>query len=268
MKNIFLTIPAILLAAYVFCQDTLTTYFDAAWKETSSGNALYSRKKFKDGNKWGVIDYYRSGIVQMKGSYIDDSCKKGEGRFEWFTDKGKQSHVCDYSSGKANGKEIYYYENGKVNVEGSYKMDEPDGDWTGNYESGKISGKAHYDNGKQVSGEFYNEDGTVNKSIKTFLQESAYPGGTDELIRFLSTHLKYPKNAVKAETQGTVIIEFIVEKDGKVSNAKVVKSVEESLDNEALRVVNKMPLWAPAVYGGRLVKSYKKLPVVFKLEAK
>jgi protein TonB len=59
-----------------------------------------------------------------------------------------------------------------------------------------------------------------------------------------------------------------VDKDGKVSNAKVVKSVEESLDNEALRVVNKMHLWTPAVYGGRLVKSYKRLPVVFKLEAK
>lgn len=268
MKKMFLLTQAILFAAFGFCQDTLSTYFDAAWKETSADKSLYHRKKFKDGSKWGMIVYYKSGSVQMRGSFLDDSCKMREGEFVWFDDKGKQSHVCNYTAGKENGKEIYYYDNGKVNVEGSYKMDKYDGDWMGYYESGKTSGKAHYENDKQVSGEFYNEDGTANKSIKTFLQESEYPGGTNALIHFLSTHLKYPKNAIKNETQGTVIVEFVVEKDGKVSNVKVMKSVEESLDNEAVRVVEKMPEWIAAVFGGRLVKSYKRLPVVFKLDAK
>ncbi|MBS1916768.1 MAG: TonB family protein [Bacteroidetes bacterium] len=159
-----------------------------------------------------------------------------------------------------------YYANGKKQIEGSYKMDKPDGNWTAYYESGKISGTAYYKDGKQLNAKIYNEDGSVNDNIPVFTRESGFPGGDAALADFFSSHLKYPGKAVKNVIQGTVVVEFVVDKNGSLTDIQVVKSVDPLLDEEALRVIKKMPKWEPAVQGGRLVKSWKMQPVQFKLQ--
>jgi protein TonB len=77
--------------------------------------------------------------------------------------------------------------------------------------------------------------------------------------------LKYPENAWKNKIEGTVVVQFIVDEDGNTTDVKVIKSVNAELDAEARRVISASKDWAPAVYGGRFVKSYKKQPIVFKL---
>ena len=92
-----------------------------------------------------------------------------------------------------------------------------------------------------------------------------FPGGIGELMKFLSMTVKYPEAAEKAGTQGRVIVSFIVEKDGSVSNAKVQKSVSEELDAEALRVVNAMPKWTPGKQKGQAVRVKYTIPISFRL---
>ena len=92
-----------------------------------------------------------------------------------------------------------------------------------------------------------------------------FPGGIGELMKFLSMTVKYPEAAEKAGTQGRVVVSFIVEKDGSVSNAKVQKSVSEELDAEALRVVNAMPKWTPGKQKGQAVRVKYTIPISFRL---
>ncbi|MCB0479062.1 MAG: TonB family protein [Crocinitomicaceae bacterium] len=92
-----------------------------------------------------------------------------------------------------------------------------------------------------------------------------FPGGMDALIKYMQKEIKYPKEAEKNNIQGKVMIEFIVDKEGQVTHAKVLNGVDENLNNEALRVVKAMPNWTPGEDKGKKVKVKMVLPIIFKL---
>lgn len=98
--------------------------------------------------------------------------------------------------------------------------------------------------------------------------KAEYPGGIPELMKFLSSELSYPKEASENNIQGMVLLEFVVCSDGTVCNVKVIKGVHESLDNEAIRVVETMDKWTPGKSDGENTASYFQLPVQYKLETK
>jgi len=79
-------------------------------------------------------------------------------------------------------------------------------------------------------------------------------------------NINYPETCRKDSIQGRVIITFVVEKDGSISSAEVVKSVHEKLDTEALRVINAMPKWKPGKQRGKVVRVEYAIPVKFKLD--
>lgn len=88
------------------------------------------------------------------------------------------------------------------------------------------------------------------------------------LREWVYQYLKYPQNAVRNGVQGTVTVQFIIEKDGKITDVKVVKGVDEELDAEALKVVSASPKWKPGKVGGVKVRSSLSLPIDFRLEKK
>ena len=92
----------------------------------------------------------------------------------------------------------------------------------------------------------------------------SFPGGPAELMKWLSSHVQYPAIAIDICIQGTVIVAFIVEPDGSVSNAKLVRSVDPSIDQEALCVVRQMPKWNPGKRAGIPVRVRCCLPIKFK----
>ena len=94
----------------------------------------------------------------------------------------------------------------------------------------------------------------------------SFPGGPVELMKWLSSHVQYPAIAIESCIQGTVIVAFIVEPDGSVSNAKLVRSVDPCIDQEALRVVRQMPKWIPGKQNGAAVRVKYNVPVIFKLQ--
>lgn len=95
-----------------------------------------------------------------------------------------------------------------------------------------------------------------------------FPGGINECLKFLGTNIKYPLEAQKAGVQGRVIVQFIVEKDGTISNPKIVRGVNPDLDGEAIRVVSIMPTWEPGRQKGQPVRVKYTIPVTFRLNKK
>ena len=108
---------------------------------------------------------------------------------------------------------------------------------------------------------------TVNtENCKDHAKIPEFPGGKPELIRFLSDSIQYPFVPKELKTQGKVIVRFLIDKSGKVTNAQVMKPLDYYLDKEALRVINTLPDWTPGIRCGKNINIYVTMPVEFKLE--
>lgn len=107
-----------------------------------------------------------------------------------------------------------------------------------------------------------------DREVYTAVENQAdFPGGMEALMEFLSNNIRYPESAMKADIQGRVIIQFVIESDGTVTDAKIVRGVSPELDEEALRVVSIMPKWIPGKVNGKAVASQFTIPVNFRLSA-
>ena len=97
-------------------------------------------------------------------------------------------------------------------------------------------------------------------------QMPSFPGGPSALMEYLGTHVKYPVVAQENGVQGRVVVSFIVERDGSITDVRVVRSVDPSLDREAQRVVSSMPRWTPGKQNGSAVRVKYNVPVSFRLQ--
>ena len=108
----------------------------------------------------------------------------------------------------------------------------------------------------------YNEVNEIDKVD----EKPSFPGGESAMKSYLNSNVKYPDVAQENGVQGRVIVESIIAKDGSMSDVKVIRSVDPSLDREALRVVKAMPKWTPAKLKGIPVRTKCTTPVVFRLQ--
>ena len=92
-----------------------------------------------------------------------------------------------------------------------------------------------------------------------------FPGGNEAMIEFLSNNIKYPAEATEKGIEGRVIVNYVVEKDGSISEVQIVRGVDPMLDSEAIRVVESMPNWKPGKQRGKEVRVRFTLPIIFKL---
>ena len=93
-----------------------------------------------------------------------------------------------------------------------------------------------------------------------------FPGGMVECMKWLANNVKYPEEAIQNKKEGRVIVQFVVDKDGSIMDAKVVRSIDPLLDKEALRVINLMPKWKPGKNQGEAVRVRYTMPVMFRLK--
>jgi protein TonB len=121
------------------------------------------------------------------------------------------------------------------------------------------------DEGKGVVEAPKKEEEDWDKTFTKVEIESEYPGGTSAWARYLNKTLQYPQDAIDNEVQGQVVVQFIVDKEGNVSDVQAVSGPDE-LRKEAERVIKKSGKWTAAEQNGRKVKSYKKQPITFRLE--
>ena len=99
-----------------------------------------------------------------------------------------------------------------------------------------------------------------NKVFVIVQQQPKFPG---DISKYLTEHISYPENARNRNIQGTVYVSFIVEGDGEISGAQILRGVDKSLNDEAIRVVSAMPKWTPGMQNGHIVRVQYMLPIRF-----
>ncbi|WP_294721215.1 energy transducer TonB [Prevotella sp.] len=112
------------------------------------------------------------------------------------------------------------------------------------------------------------DDSTVSDKEKVYQvveQQPSFPGGREELFKYLAYNVRYPIDAAKNKIEGRVLVTFVVEHDGSISNVNVANSVYPSLDKESIRVVSGMPKWIPGKANGKTVRVKYTIPITFRL---
>lgn len=112
------------------------------------------------------------------------------------------------------------------------------------------------------------DDSTTSDNEKVYQvvgQQPNFPGGKEELFKYLAYNMIYPADAAKNKVEGRVLVTFVIEHDGSISNVNVVNSVYPSLDKEAIRVVSEMPKWIPGKANGKTVRVKYTIPITFRL---
>lgn len=95
--------------------------------------------------------------------------------------------------------------------------------------------------------------------------EAEFPGGAAAMMKWINDNISYPETSIEMNEQGRVFLQFVVEKDGSITNVKVDRGVSGDLDREAKRVIRNMPKWAPGEIDGRTIRARCRLPINFQL---
>ncbi|HXP52968.1 MAG TPA: TonB family protein, partial [Bacteroidia bacterium] len=178
--------------------------------------------------------------------------------------------------GKMGGDDKVYFENGLVKSVAQYKNGVLNGSLMVYWSNKIVARQDNYKDGKLIDGVCFDSTGakvpctnydvhTQSERISTIVQQM--PVFRGDVSEYLSKNIKYPENEKKHGITGTVFINFIIEKDGSVSNVRVLKGIPNGpgLDAEAVRVISSMPKWIAGMQNGKLVRVSYNLPIRFVL---
>jgi len=221
---------------------------------------------YKKGIKAGLeYDFFPNGKPYLELEYPDNDSPKNS-----FTDNYLIQANFD-SLGTVlveNGNGFYkgYDADYKfISEEGNVKNGRKDGVWKGSFDKNKAHFTENYVNGDLIDGNATFEDGTSTVYAKNRGVPPQFKGGLDAFYKYLGQNIDYPDDARANNIQGTVILEFVIEKNGKLTEINVKRSVNRLIDNEAVRVMKKCPLWLPGTQYGRPVRVLYSVPVSFSL---
>jgi TonB family protein len=219
---------------------------------------------YKSGKMAGEdVEYFPNGRVYAEFSYPQDN------RSPYLDQAGYLIKTNNDSLGNAqvtDGNGYYKGYNSKftyVEEEGPVKNGRRDGQWNGNYQTNNTTFTETYSNGDLISGSANTKDGKVNTYTKSRWVLPQFKGGVEAFGRFLSRHINYAEEARRKNIEGTVILTFIVEKDGSLSDIIVARSVAAILDDEAVRVLKESPKWIPGTQFGLPARVQYTVPVSF-----
>ncbi len=205
--------------------------FELVWKGSLEVNQNYTREIYNDvGGHFTVRDYYIGGAYQMIGDYQSIDPEIEDGDF------------------------LFFHTNGQISHKGCYQNGELIGDWAIYNRAGELIDKINYDFDINET----NKPSHYNKEIDVMAE---FVG--KDLREYLASEIVYPPRAYKYYLQGKVYVRFLINEDGSISNALVVRTLDKDLDKEALRIIRNMPNWKPARKDGKPVPMGCTCPVVF-----
>ncbi|RZK52471.1 MAG: TonB family protein [Pedobacter sp.] len=239
-------------------EDTLISFY-ADGKKRSVVN-------YKNGKKLGMaFEFFKNGEVKKQKEYLPRNT--GDKTQTYINEDAKVLYQAD-SLGKVlvkdgNGHAVdFEVEKDDVFIEeGGYKDGFKQGTWTGKYQSGKSNYNETYNLGKLVSG--IKTIGDKKYEYTDLGSPPSFRGGINQFYKYLSNSIRFPKDAMERGIKGKVLISFTIEKDGKITEAKIEKGVNPSIDQEALRVIRASPDWIPGIQRGAYVKVKYNIPISF-----
>ncbi|TGE04847.1 energy transducer TonB [Hymenobacter fodinae] len=174
----------------------------------------------------------------------------------------EQTAVSDLRKGTLNGEHTRWYENGQVHIQEKYQADELEGEQITYYPSGTVKTRRQYLHGKLIQSAGFAPNGTP-QSAPELLLFPEYPGGLLPLLTDIQKRTNYPRPLIRQHVTGKVVVNFLVDAQGRVQQACVRQGVHPQLDAEALRVVNSLQGWTPGRLDGDATDVMFGLPVTF-----
>jgi periplasmic protein TonB len=171
----------------------------------------------------------------------------------------------DLDKRQLHGIVVHYYSNQRIKYHKSYDDGKLHGVFKSYYLDGSLKRWEEYDSGVRTYGTCYTQNG---EEIAFFEYEKLpeFPGGNDQLMLYIAKNFKYPSEARKKDISGRMLISFVVNEDGTISDVFPIKKVHPLLDDEAMRVVKSMPQWIPGSQDGVPVKVRFSIPIVASLD--
>ncbi len=259
---LFLSIPTFLLAQ----QKLDTIFYDRYWSETTIKDSVhFYRIATKLENNYKVEDYYVSNKIQMIGYVVSLHQDSKTGHFQYFHENGNLSSEGNFEYNEREGTWKYYYENGKIWYQAFYYKGLKNGELKSFYRSGELKRKAKFKLDILVKEKCF--DSKVNNAdYLPIITDPMFVGGEKAMGKFLSDNIIYPKKAQRDKIEGRVIIRFWVSKNGSIDSIQILSEPQPILDEEAIYVVKKMPLWIPGKADCETIYEYFVLPILFKLD--
>ena len=268
MKTIYLAFLVLLVTSSLCAQTKIDTlYLDRDLQVTSGSdtNFQYIRYKSMRDGKIFVQEHYRNGCLYKTGSYFSMWPKEiPDGHFVVYAENGIKSHEYAYEDSLQEGEELFYDSLGHTEYQLNYKHGRMDGPLKGYYTSGKLRREELYKDSAFISGHCYDESGAELKFFPR-LEQPDFPGGEKEMMHFVQKKVIYPDFERENDIQGRVIVKFVVETDGSLSDIRVAKHVSKGLDTAALNIVKQFPKFKPGKKEGEIVRMTVALPLKFTL---
>ncbi|RYY53653.1 MAG: hypothetical protein EOO09_17185 [Chitinophagaceae bacterium] len=229
-----------------------------------NGLSLKTRAAYSDGKLNGDYTSYFNDGKQEEKLFYKNGKLKGTGLKYYRSGLVSDSLIAD---GQGNIMQYQFYENGKLLREGhAIKDSVKNASWNYYSEEGQLIGTETFDNGVSKSSVCIDADGNPSKG-ECKNDEADFIGGIDAWRAFLTSFLQPDvpvKNNAPAGTY-TVMLQFVVEKDGRVNDIRALTSFGYGMEQEAVRVLRKSPRWQPAVMFGHNVKAYRRQPITFQI---
>lgn len=265
IRKLIALIGLCLLFSPSFCQHVEdTVFFDSKWKECNRQAYAYYRIKTNTKEGYFLKDYYKTGQLQMEGYYLKGKVETQDGPFKYYYDNGNIKNECNYSKGELEGEWKTYYPSGQLHYSQYFTANEINGTLKVYSENGDLKREELYNDGNLTSSICYKMDGSPD-AYTPFMQFPEFMGGDKARIQFLVDNIIYPRKARQKDISGIVYITFFVDKDGTVQDVSIIKGVHPLLDNEAMRVVSKMPAWIPGKIDGENARIQFNMPLKFTL---
>ena len=215
-----------------------------------------------------VFDEEWNPIKIEKAVYFLRVSQLSDSDYEWtyYNMNGpriKQENYKDATAKIKNGKFTYYWYNGSIDSTGYYESNQMNGDWHFTDGAGKLLESKTYDRDALIKDTLYPP--SVKKQInpKPGEKESEFPGGVSSWANYLIRNTHYPKRAFKQNINGEVQVSFMIDEKGIIGSIEIKRSVEYSIDEEAIRLIRESKAWIPASINGKPVKSFKIQPIHF-----
>ena len=263
--NKLLLFCLLLATSYLGHAQTDTVYFDHYWKKTDYDYAEYYRIRPLDpGNGYKIEDRFISNNkLQMSGHFATKDSEFKEGPFVFYNAKGKKESEVSYKDDKREGEVLTYYaDTDALWYRAIFEHGFPTGELESYYKDGKIKRKEYRKAfSDPTNGKCYAEDG----SEIAYTPFETQPKPNYNLSTYFSQSLKYPQKARVKNIEGSVIVHFVVNEDGSITDIGTRNSVSPEIDAEAIRVISKMPNWNPGILDGKPIKVQFNQRVTFKL---
>ncbi len=217
---------------------------------TKRSSVLYENK-IKNGK---AFSWYEDGKLKEEGEYNreNSSLVKHYKMINYWNEKGE--NTVNNGNGLVTIKGDYFEENG------NYKNGYRDGKWAGKTKKNSFYYEEIYSDGELISGVSTDEDGAKNEYTKNEVKPEPFKGMAD-FYKHISNNFRAPNSAYRNKIKGKILIAFIVDKEGKIVEPKIISSLGTDLDNEAIRVLTSYENWKPALHKGRKVRCSFTIPI-------